>query len=381
MNARKIAETFPPGEFIQEELDAREWKQIDLAEIIGSSPNVVNELVLGKRSVTPDTAKALAEAFGTSAQYWMNLQSAYQLWKTENADASIGHRAKLYSFAPIKEIVKRQWIEGSENVDVLEKRLLKFFEIKSLDEKPLFLHAARKATSYSEVTAAQAAWLFRAKHLAKAVHAVNFTDRRFDEALNQLKPLLSAKEEIRRVPKILAECGIRLVVVEPLPKTQIDGVTFWLDERSPVIALSVRYDRIDWFWHTLSHELGHVNVKDGLKNLVNLDTNLVGEEAQPFEEKPEHEKRIDAFACEFLIKQSELENFMLRVRPLYGKLRVMGFAQRIGVHPGIVVGQLHHRKQLHWSYYRGMLEKIRPILTQSALTDGWGHKPMLPSYP
>jgi HTH-type transcriptional regulator / antitoxin HigA len=380
MAERKIAEAFPPGEFIQEELDARGWKQVDLAEIIGCAPKVINELVQGKRSITPETAKALSDAFGTSAQYWMNLQTSYQLWKTQGSDESIVRRAKLYSVAPIKEMIKRHWIEGSENVDVLEKRVLKFFEIKSLDEKPYFLHAARKSTSYAEVTLAQSAWLFRAKHLARAVHAANFTERRFEDGLNQLRTLLGSTEEIRRVPKILAEAGIRLVVLEPLPKTQIDGVTFWLDERSPVIALSVRFDRIDWFWHTLSHELGHVNVKDGLNDDISLDTDLVGEEAQPSEEKPPKEKSIDAFACEFLIRQEVLEDFILRARPLYGKMRVTGFAKRIDVHPGIVVGQLQHRKQIHWSYYRDMLDKVRQIVTQSALTDGWGHKPILPSH-
>ncbi|MPZ75101.1 MAG: HigA family addiction module antidote protein [Deltaproteobacteria bacterium] len=375
--ARQIAEAFPPGEFIQEELEARDWKQVDLAAVIDCPPKVINELVLGKRAITPDTAKALADAFGTSAQYWMNLQSEYQLWKTKNFDESIAHRAQLYSFAPIKEMLKRGWIEPSENVDVLEARVLKFFEVGSLDQKPYFSHAARKTSSDPELTQAQSAWLFRAKHLAQGLHAASFSVGRFNEALDRLKVLLEEREEIRRIPKILAECGIRLVILEPLPKTQIDGVTFWLDENSPVIALSIRFDRIDWFWHTLSHELGHVNARDGLRNNVSLDTDLVGEEVQPGEDKSENEKLVDLFACEFLVQQAELENFIRRVRPLYGRMRVMSFAKRIRVHPGIVVGQLQHRKQIHWSYYRGMLDKVRHIITQSALTDGWGHKPIL----
>ena len=83
MAERKIAEVFPPGEFIKEELEARGWSQIDLSEIIGRQPNVVNEIIMGKRSITPETATALGEAFGTSAQLWMNLESAYQLWKSK----------------------------------------------------------------------------------------------------------------------------------------------------------------------------------------------------------------------------------------------------------------------------------------------------------
>ena len=102
MNVRKFAEVFPPGEFIKEELDERNWSQVDLAEIIGRHPNLVNQLILGKRSITPETAKALGEAFRTSAEYWMNLESAYQLWSSKDISDVISRRAMLYGKAPIK---------------------------------------------------------------------------------------------------------------------------------------------------------------------------------------------------------------------------------------------------------------------------------------
>jgi HTH-type transcriptional regulator/antitoxin HigA len=155
-------------------------------------------------------------------------------------------------------------------------------------------------------------------------------------------------------------------------------VTFWLDTHAPVIALSVRYDRIDYFWHTLAHELGHVNLRDGLNEYVTLDVDLVGEDAQPLQDKTGNEKLADSFATEFLISQKELEDFIIRAQPFYGKIRIAGFAQRIKVHPGIVVGQLQHRGRVQWSYYREMLDKIRHIITQAALTDGWGQTPGIP---
>ena len=51
------AEIFPPGEFIREELEARNWTQGDLAEILDRPLQLVNEIVLGKRSITPETAQ------------------------------------------------------------------------------------------------------------------------------------------------------------------------------------------------------------------------------------------------------------------------------------------------------------------------------------
>lgn len=80
MSADRIpAETFHPGEFIQEELAARGWTQAQLAEITGFSPQFINDLIRGRRDVSARFAIILGAAFGTSAEFWMNLQLAQEL--------------------------------------------------------------------------------------------------------------------------------------------------------------------------------------------------------------------------------------------------------------------------------------------------------------
>ena len=76
------AEVFPPGEFIRDELEERCWTQSDLAKIMGRSQPAINEIISGKRSITPETAIALGSAFGTSAELWLNLESAFRLAET-----------------------------------------------------------------------------------------------------------------------------------------------------------------------------------------------------------------------------------------------------------------------------------------------------------
>lgn len=367
MDTMRVAEVFPPGEFILEELEARGWSQTELADILSFARNIVNELISGKRTITPKIAKALAEAFGSSAQYWMNLDSAYQLWKIKSGDAEISRRARLYELAPVKELVRRNWIEPSNSIDVLENRIANFFEVPDLDTPiQLFRHAARKSTI--EMSTAERSWLFRARHLARSVHVKPFTEQAFKTGLAKLKDLLLSSQEVRQVPKILAEAGVRFLVIEHMPHTKIDGVAFWLDSKSPVIALSMRFDRVDWFWHTLAHELGHIEKR----HTFAFDSNLLSEETSSEGDKSQEEKEADLFAATFLVDQTELRNFMLRVKPLYSRQKIVGFANRIKVHPGIIVGQLQFRKEVPWSSFRPLLDKVRNIVIQSALTDGWG---------
>ena len=374
MTERIPAEVFAPGEFLREELDARGWTQADLAEILGRAPRDVSEIVTGKRSITPETARGLEQALGTSALFWLNLESAYRLSRTKPASGDVGRRARLYEKAPVKDMVRRHWIEPSDSIEVLEKQVLDFFGIKSIDEEPEFKIAARMSSSYRELSPPQKAWLFRARHLARAVQAGPFSEARFAAGIERLRRLFSNPADVRHVPRILAEAGVRFVVLEHLPQTRIDGACIWLDSKSPVVVVSMRYDRIDWFWHTVIHELDHVKNRDGLDQDFRLiDTDLVGEHTVADESKPENERAADRFAAETLVAPKELADFIMRVRPLYSARMIEGFAARLKVHPGVVVGQLQFRRELPYSQHRKYLVKVRDIITNSALTDGWGH--------
>jgi HTH-type transcriptional regulator/antitoxin HigA len=370
---RTPAEVFPPGEFIREEIEARGWSQAEFAEILGRPPRLVSELIAGKRGITPETAKGLAAAFGSSAQLWLNLESSFQLSKLKHDDSGdVSRRAKLYEMVPVKEIVRRRWIEPSDNLDVLEKRVMDFLSAE------LVPHAARKSTSYSdEIPPAQRAWLLRARQLCASVSVSNsFSSTSFDRLLGQLRSLLQSAEEVRHVPRLLADAGIRFIVVEPLPQTRVDGATLWLSDNAPAIVLSLRSDRVDWFWFTLMHELAHVKHQDG-KHEPLLDVDLLGESEQNKSAKPEIELRADSFAAEFLVPSKELRDFVARIKPLFSKQRIKAFAARVGVHPGIVVGQLHYSGAISYAHSRELLEKVRGTITDAALTDGWGA--MLPA--
>lgn len=369
MTHTEVAEGFAPGEFLKDELEARGWTQTKLADLMGRSVKVVNDIILGKRSITPRTARELGYALGTSAELWWNLENSYKLFRTA-IPTDAPRRLRLHSEYPVREMINHGWINATSDMDALEKKLQEFF---SPIRDKLIAHAARKSTSYTEEpTPKQTAWLCRAYHLAPGVSVGEFSDETLERAIERLKRLLPNVEDIRLIPRVLSDAGIRFLIVEPISGSKIDGVTFWLNANSPVIVLSLRYDRIDGFWHTLWHEVWHVRNRDGLRTPIVIDTNLVGKGRQRAEEKPEQERVADRFACECSIPEAELEHFIARVRPLYSRQRIRGFAARLHVHPGIVVGQLHYRED-NYKFCNEMLEKVRHIVTPAARTDGWGH--------
>jgi addiction module HigA family antidote len=74
--------THPGQILLQEFLDPLGMTQAELARALAIPLNRVNELVRGKRGITPKTAVLLSEYFKNSAEFWMNLQTAYDLTRT-----------------------------------------------------------------------------------------------------------------------------------------------------------------------------------------------------------------------------------------------------------------------------------------------------------
>jgi len=372
MSNRTPAEVFPPGEFILDELEERGWSQTSLAKITGRPDSTISSIISGKKSITPEIASEFASAFGTSPQFWLNLENAYQLSKLAVEDGAIKHRAKLFETAPIRDMEKRGWIRVYDSVEETEKELVNFFSIPTLEQLPQLRLAARATDqNKSELTPEQLAWCVRALQLSKSVPAKKYTNKSFYEGISQLRLLADFPENARKVPKVLSEMGIRFVVIEHLPKSKIDGAALWLgnDWSKPVIALSLRYDRIDSFWHTLFHELSHIKNKDSY--IVDVDM-VRADRCLSDEALSEIETRANREAAEMLIPKQTMDSFISRTHPFYYTEKIIQFANLIKIHPGIIAGQLQHRKKIDWAANRKMLVKVRDILISGAMTDGWG---------
>lgn len=370
MADRVPAEVFPPGDFIQEEITARGWTQENLAQILDKPLPTVNQIIKGKRAIIPDTARRLGAAFGNSAQFWMNLEATWRLSRQDSAETdSVRARAKIYELAPVKEMEKRGWIASSSNHNALELELARFFGVDTLEGMPQMIAAARASVKGEDtgMTPGQWAWCRRACQIAPAVTAEKLQRSKIPDAVKALRELLCEPEQIRHVPKILSSVGIRLVVVEHLKGTRIDGAALWVTKNRPVIAISLRYGRLDNFWFTLMHELAHIFNGDGMRADINLT------EVRAAEVIEAAELRANQQASAWLVDKDMLELFILRTTPLYSTRLIRNFSRRLGVSTSIIVGQLKYRGEFDWPKFPRLHNiDVRDVARESVLCDGWG---------
>jgi HTH-type transcriptional regulator/antitoxin HigA len=367
MTNRTPAEVFPPGEFLADELEARGWTQTEFAEIINRPQKLVNDIVNAKRSITPETAADFAAAFSTSAQFWMNLETAWQLSKVPARDDSIARSAKLRERFPVREMCRRGWIKAGESASELEQNVLQFFGLVSVEDPIEFRHAARR--NYKrDVTAHQWAWILRVYQLASSLHTPAFSEATLRAKISDLEKLMIEPEEIRHIPRILMECGVRFVIVEPIHGSEIQGVCFWInDNRSPVIGLTLKGDQIDKFWFDFWHEIAHVLNGDGKGSLI-IDDDFDESKTAADDEIEINANRAAAGHC---VPLGAMRDFILRHDPMFSEKSMLGFAKIVRRHPGIVAGQIQ-KKTGRWELFKKHQPKIRQIITQTALTDGYG---------
>jgi HTH-type transcriptional regulator/antitoxin HigA len=362
-----------PGTFLKEELEARGWLQADLAYILGMDPSHLNRVISGKSDINPDIAVSLGDAFDMPPEFFLNLQKLHDLHRAKRSDPGVRTRASWLSVFPVREMIKRGWIEDTEPA-LLDLQMMRFFEKNRVadipfvnDDVALTPHAARKS-DYAQTTAVQYVWLTRVRKIAEQIACPAYSEGALRAALTDIRAHMMEKEDLARVPHILQKCGVRFVLVEALPGSKIDGVCLWIDGQ-PVIGMTNRLDRSDNFCFVLRHEIEHILNQDGMAaSFAPVD------EYDP--EAPDREadcERIaDIAAAEFCVPQALLNSFILRKSPFISEKDVLTFASRVEINPAVVIGQIQ-RKTKRYTFLRKYQTSIRDYLLDWPYKDGWGH--------
>jgi HTH-type transcriptional regulator/antitoxin HigA len=341
-----------PIEAIRFRMEQQNLSQRDLVPFIGSRSKV-SEVLSRKRPLTLSMIRALHSGLGIPAKVLVQ----------EREVADLEPVSVEWGRFPLREMVARGWIE--ETVTDLHGRaedvLRRFFaQLGPMGEAAAFYRQTQHIRFGREMDAfALTAWtsriLIRAlKNPLNVAYRPGTISLEFMQELARLSifdrgPLLAHE--------YLAKHGIPLIIEPHLPRTFLDGAAITTESGSPVVALTLRHDRVDNFWFSLMHELAHVSKHLGEGVAQFLDDLDVGPEGDSREEE------ADQLAGEALIPEEEW------IRSPASRLRsteaAQDLADRLRIHPAIVAGRIRH----HFKSYRVLNQMVGHGRVRGLFTD------------
>lgn len=338
--------TVHPGEILEETLEARGISKSDFSEKTDLSKKHVSLILNGKAPVTPESAIKFEHILGVKASIWLNLNTNYQLFYAREAERK-GIQTKI-AWAkrfPIKELTKRGFITKGLSETNIIKSLLEFFSVGSISAwEKQFRHLVvqfRQSPSFEGSQEATAAWLQVGQNNAGQMDINVFDKDRFRKSLKGIRHLThkDPEEFEPEMKELCANAGVALVFVPEFKKTHLSGAACWYSHNNAVIIMSLRHKSDDHFWFTFFHEAGHVILHKKSKIIVdgkNLGGNKLDDEA-------------NNFSADFLIEPQDYNSFILNT-PHITQQKIIEFARKINIAPGIVVGRLQKDGRLKYNW-------------------------------
>ncbi|MFH0900719.1 MAG: HigA family addiction module antitoxin, partial [Pseudomonadota bacterium] len=255
----------PPGETIQETLDALGMTQTQLATRSGHPKKVINQIIKGKAAITPDTALHLERVLGVPASFWNERERHYRefLAAKDEAERLSRHEQWLREL-PIAAMARLGWIRRFRNRVQQIRELLNYFGIASPGQWDDFVLTRgvqfRQSTQRTIDKAAVAVWLYAGELAARKMPTATYDEAAFRRAVTNIRALTLKPpgEFMGELEQMCKDAGVAVVFVHEFPRTGISGATRWPTPGRALIQLSLRYKTSDQLWFTFFHEAGHI---------------------------------------------------------------------------------------------------------------------------
>lgn len=338
-----------PIEAIKFRMEQQGLRQKDLIPFIGSAPKVT-EVLNGSRKLSLNMIRKLSEGLGISADTLIR-DSVQKSVESSNID--------WHAF-PLAQMRQRNYFDcfsGSlqELKEYAAEQLGRFISSvpSGFSLRPAMLRTSAHLRSNDKETDSYALWAWQVRVSQKAQEeqlpagykkgTVN------SEWMRRLAQLSWSEQGPLLAKEFLNRSGIHLVFEPHFAKTYLDGAVFVSGSGSPVVALTLRHDRLDNFWFTLMHELAHIAL-----HIDGEDWFIDDLDADSCDQK---EKEADEMAGEALIPVGSLDELKV-----VDSQSVRALAKKLSISPDIIAGRLRHEARDHQLFGRQFRTKVTTLL-------------------
>lgn len=325
-------------------------KQADLVPYLGTSSRV-SEILNKKRPLTVQMIRALSIGLGISADTLVGLSHPDTAQTKNDID---------WGKFPVKEMAKRGWIQKTTGQvkSSIEDIVKSFISESGLQFGAASFRRTLSGDATSPTTQyALYAWLARIIQKAREKKP---TLGRFDQEklssqfLRELAQLSWSEKGPLLAIEFLEKNGIAVIIEPHLKGTLLDGAALKDIDGTPIVALTLRFDRLDNFWFTLLHEVAHLWKHVGKEEafLDNLST-----ESEDRREAEANRLARDAFIPRLVWKRCDAH-----LSPSKENIEIL--SRELKIHPAIIVGRI--RRELgNYSLFSDLVgqDEVKKLLT------------------
>jgi len=328
----KDAIAFHPGYYIKELVEESGLTQEDFAKRLDTTPKNLSLLIRGEQNLSIDIAMKLSRMIGTSVEYWLNLQSAYDsLVARFKSDEELEAEKKVFNLFNYKYFRDNFGLPDLlRQVNEQIKALRLFLNVSTLTvltKKDMSVSFRSSSHTLSDASIVKAnAMVQIATNIALKTDAPPYNKNSFESAINYALTLTKNHQGFYPLVKnAFNEAGVIFVILPNIPGSNINGATKKLG-KNIMLMVNDRNLYADSFWFSLFHEIGHI---------INGDYGISFDK-----EKGEKESDADLFAENNLIPLKEYNDFISRGK--FSLQDIKSFALQIDRDPGIVLGRLQN---------------------------------------
>lgn len=329
----------PPGATIDTLLASKGLSIEQFADLAELELKFIKELISGVGAIDAYSASVLETHLGPSAEFWLRRENQYRnsLARKAMASTAISEREFVVRF-PMADMKKCGWIPEVSTLSEKVKALLDFFGVRTISEwqsafgNAVSVAAFRTSPTIEANPFAVAAWLRKGEQESESVTCSPWNSSLLENKISDMRKLVRIKDPAVFLPRLVdicACCGVALVIARAPKGCRASGATRFLSTEKALIIMSFRHKTDDQFWFTFFHEIAHL--------VLHTREALFLEDGSEVTEDEEME--ANQFAANILVPNEygdELASIKCNMKS------IVAFARKIGLAPGIVVGQLQH---------------------------------------